>query len=310
MKPAVLVHGRHLEHLRSDWRDRYDVHLLGDCGGIEPFLRSHGAQVEVIVSDGGAIPKQLLRGMPKLQLVACFSTGYHDIDTTTLKDRGIALTTAAGVNAHDVADHACALMLASWSGLVATDAATRNGQWRGALVPRRSLRGRNLGIVGYGRIGAAIAARMAAHEMDIAWYGPNPKPEVPYLRCRDIRELAARSDILVVASRALAGQRHQVGEAELVALGPEGLLVNVSRGLLVDEPALARCLRDGRLGAAALDVFEEEPVRMDDWSDVPNLLLTPHIAGYTREARPAMISLLAENVRRHFAGQPLLTPAW
>jgi len=151
---------------------------------------------------------------------------------------------------------------------------------------------------------------MAAHEMLIAWHGPNPKPDVPYPRTADIQSLAGMSDILVVASRALPENRRQVGEAELTALGPEGMLVNVSRGMLVDEDALIRCLRDGRLGAAALDVFEEEPTPAARWRGVPNVLLTPHIAGYTREAGPDMMARLAENVRRYYAREPLLTPAW
>lgn len=306
----MLVHGRPLERLRSEWRDLYEIHTVSDFAGSAALLAGVGQQIEVIVSDGSAIPELLLREMPRLKLVACFSTGYAGIDTAILRARGIALTTAAGVNAHDVADHACALMLAMWSGVLQADSGMRLGYWRESLKPRPSLRGRRLGIVGLGRIGAAIAQRMAAHEMLIAWHGPNPKPDVPYPRAADIRSLAQMSDILVVASRALPENRRQIGENELAALGPEGMLVNVSRGMLVDEDALIRCLKDGRLGAAALDVFEEEPTPSARWRGVPNVLLTPHIAGYTREAGPDMMARLAENVRRHYAREPLLTPAW
>jgi lactate dehydrogenase-like 2-hydroxyacid dehydrogenase len=309
-KPPLLVHGRELEGRRAVWADRYDVHTLSDHAGCAALLAGVGQQIEVIVSDGGAIPELLLREMPRLKLVACFSTGYAGINTTILRARGIALTTAAGVNAHDVADHACALILATWSGVLQADSAMRLGYWRENLKARPSLRGRRLGIVGLGRIGAAIAQRMAAHEMHIAWHGPNPKPDVPYPRSADIRSLAQASDILVVASRALPENRRQIGEDELTALGPEGLLVNVSRGMLVDEDALIRCLKDGRLGAAALDVFEEEPTPAARWRGVPNVLLTPHIAGYSREAGPDMMARLAENVRRYYAREPLLTPAW
>jgi lactate dehydrogenase-like 2-hydroxyacid dehydrogenase len=170
------------------------------------------------------------------------------------------------------------------------------------MPARRSLRGCHLGIVGFGRIGAAIASRMAAHQMSIAWHGPNAKPEVTVPRVDDIRTLAEASDILVVASRAMPENRHQIGEAELLALGPEGMLVNVSRGMLVDEDALIRCLKEGRLGAAALDVFENEPTPPDRWRG--------HIGGYTHEAGPAMVWRLEENVRRYFAREPLLTPEW
>jgi hydroxypyruvate reductase len=309
-RAPLLVHGLKPERIRQEWRDQYDLHVLENARSVEDFLAGIGQQIEVIVSDGGVIPPALLQRMPRLRLVACFSTGYAGIDTAILRQRGIALTTAAGVNAHDVADHACALLLAAWHGLVRADSAMRRGCWREAAPPRHSLRGRHLGIVGFGRIGAAIAARMVAHEVSIAWYGPNAKADVPYLRMEDVASLAAASDILVVASRAAPQNRHQIGEAELVALGPAGMLVNVSRGMLVDEDALIRCLKDGRLGGAALDVFEDEPTPAERWRGVPNVLLTPHIAGYTREAGPAMMARLEENVRRHFAREPLLTPAW
>src|SRR5690349_310743 len=310
LKPHLLVHGRPLERLRNDWCDLYEVHTLADFAGSAELLAGIGQQIEVIVTDGSAIPEPLLRGLPKLQLVACFSTGYAEIDTAILRERGIRLTTAAGVNAHDVADHACALILGTWSGLLQADAGMQHGYWRDTLRPRRSLRGQRLGIVGFGRIGSAIAQRMAAHELTIAWHGPRDKADVPYPRYAEIRNLAEVSDILVVASLAVPENRRQIGEAELTALGPEGLLVNVSRGMLVDEDALIKCLKDGRLGAAALDVFEQEPTPAARWRGVPNVLLTPHIAGYTREAGPDMMARLAENVRRHYAREPLLTPAW
>jgi hydroxypyruvate reductase len=308
--PKVLIHGAHLERLRRDWAGRYEFHLLRDFADLHSFLNGVGADIEVIISDGNAIPAQLLAEMPRLRLVACFSTGYLGIDTAALRARGIALTTAAGVNAHDVADHATALALGVWHGLVLADASVRAGQWRDALQPRRSLRGRNAGIVGLGRIGSAIAARAVALGLSVEWYGPNAKLAVPYARIASLTELAARADILFVSGRATEETRHLVGERELEALGREGILVSVSRGSLVDEDALIRCLRDGRLGGAGLDVFEEEPTPPSRWLDVPGLTLSPHIGGYTREAGPAMMERLAENVRRYFAGEPLLTPAW
>ena len=248
--------------------------------------------------------------MPALRLVACFSTGYGPIDTAVLRHRGIALTTAAGVNAHDVADHATALILASWSGLLRAHASVQGGSWRTGVPPRHSLSGRRVGILGFGRIGAALAKRMASHDVAVQWHGPHPKPEVPYARARSVVELAAESDVLAVTCRDTPENVHVIDGAVMDALGPEGLLVNVSRGSLIDEAALIARLRDGRLGGAALDVFETEPASADRWKDVPRILLSPHIAGYTVEAGPAMLSRLAENVRRYFARETLLTPAW
>lgn len=310
MKPPLLVQGAHLERLRTDWQDAYDVRLLRDFPDVESFLRGIGAEIEVVVSDGHGPDAQLLAALPRLRLVACFSTGHEGIDTTVLRSRGIALTTAAGVNAHDVADHALALALGAWHGLTAANEAIRSGRWREGAPPRRSLRGRRAGILGFGRIGQAIAARLVPHGIEVEWHGPRPKPEVPHRYRASLLDLARDSDILFVCSRADAANRHVVDETVLAALGSQGVLVNVSRGSLVDEDALIRCLRGGRLGGASLDVFEHEPTDAARWADVPRVLLTPHIAGYTQEAGPAMFERLRENVRRHFAKEPLLTPAW
>lgn len=310
MKPAVLIMGSLQERLQTHWQGLYEMHAPPAAGEQDDFLAGPGRVIEVIASDGGAIPRELLQQMPALRLVACFSTGYGLIDTALLRARGIALTTAAGVNAHDVADHATALILASWSGLVKAHASVLDGSWRAGMSPRHSMSGRRIGILGYGRIGAAIARRMAAHDVVVQWHGPHPKPDVPYPRAPSVLELARQSDVLVVACRDTPENRHVIDGAVLDALGPDGLLVNVSRGSLVDEAALIPRLRDGRLGGAALDVFETEPAPADRWKDVPRIVLSPHIAGYTVEAGPAMLSRLAENVRRHFAGEALLTPAW
>ena len=306
----VLIHGPHLERLREDWKGRYEFHVLREFADARTFLDGVGQEIEVIISDGSSIPEPLLTGMGRLRLVACFSTGHAGIDAAVLRARGIALTTAAGVNAHDVADHAITLALSAWHGILRADATVRSGRWREDLRPRASLRARRAGILGLGRIGSAIAARLSALEMVVAWYGPNAKPDVPHARTRSLLELASRSDILFVSCRPTAANRHLVGERVFEALGPEGIVVNVSRGSLVDEEALIRSLRAGRLGGAALDVFADEPTPQERWRGVPNVTLTPHIAGYTREAGVAMMQLLWENVRRYFAGEPLLTPAW
>ena len=310
MKPRLLISESLLRRLGPEWQDVYEMHPMPGPEGVEELLAGPARLTEVIVSDGSAIPPELLQQMPALRLVACFSTGYGLIDTSVLRARGIALTTAAGVNAHDVADHATALILASWSGLLRAHSAVQSGSWRSGLPPRHSLSGRRVGILGFGRIGAALARRMAAHDVSVKWHGPHPKPDVPYDRARTVVELAAESDVLVVTCRDSPENLHVIDGVVLDALGPEGLLVNVSRGSLIDEDALIARLRDGRLGGAALDVFESEPASADRWKDIPRILLSPHIAGYTVEAGPAMLSRLAENVRRHFAAEPLLTPAW
>ena len=144
--------------------------------------------------------------------------------------------------------------------------------------------------------------------MTVAWWGPSPKPELAWPRAESLLKLAEDSDILIVACRADASNRGLISREVIEALGPRGLLVNVSRGSVVDEDALIAALKDKRLGRAALDVFQQEPTPPARWADVPNVALSPHAAGGTLESIPRMIGQAHENLRRHFAGEPLLSP--
>jgi hydroxypyruvate reductase len=306
--PAVLVATPFLSERRAAWAEGFEL--------IDPQSLSSSSQaiatdrIEVIATSD-ALERDLVERLPGLKLVACFSTGYAGIDVEQLRARGVALTTAAGVNAHDVADHAIALMLGWWHGVPAADRAVREGKWREATPPRGSLRGKRIGIAGLGRVGLHIAARAEALGLQVSWWGPHEKPGAPYPRAESLLALARDSDILVIASRATPANAGQIDAEVLAALGSQGLLVNVSRGFLVDERALLEALRSRTIAGAALDVFEDEPPDAAAWRELPNVVLSPHIAGYTREAGVAMFGQLRDNILRHFAGKPLLTPiAW
>ena len=302
---ALLIHSRFLVDRLGALDIAAPIFTPDDiAAGISPEI---AAQVEVLAT-GGHVPDALIDALPCLRLIACFSTGYEGIDLGRLRARGIALTTAAGVNAHDVADHALGLLLALWHGIPAADRHVREGHWRETPTPRRSLRGRSAGVVGLGRTGLAIARRLAAHELKVGWYGPREKPGAEFPRAESLLALAGQSDILVVASRAVPDNAGQIDEAVLTALGPQGVLVNVSRGFLIDEAALLVALRTGTIAGAALDVFVQEPVDATVWRDLPNVVLTPHLAGFTAEAGMDMIDQLRENIRRYLHGEPLLTP--
>lgn len=260
------------------------------------------------IACAGELPNALVDALPALRLVACFSTGYEGIDVEHLRDRGIALTTGGGVNAHDVADHAIALFLSVWHATPGNDRLVRSGGWRQGLSPRHSLRGRHAGIVGFGRIGQAIADRLVAHQMQVAWWGPREKPGTAFPRSASLVELARQSDALFVASRSSAENAGQIDATILHALGSNGVLVNVSRGLLVDEPALIDALRAGALGGAGLDVFVDEPADPERWRDVPGAVLSPHVAGFTAEGGADLVAQLRANIEHFFRGEPLLTP--
>ncbi|MEP7243482.1 MAG: NAD(P)-dependent oxidoreductase [Gammaproteobacteria bacterium] len=306
-RQIVAVASHFLLDRRAEWDEGYVLVGPDDIasGKFDPVAKA----IEVVVTTGDALDPRLLDALPNLKLVACFSTGYAGIDLRRLRARGVALTTAAGVNAHDVADHAIALMLAWWHGIPRADRNVRGGTWKEGLIPRPSLRGRRAGIVGLGRIGLEIARRAAVLGLSVGWWGPRGKPAATYPRAESLLALARDSDILLLATRATPDNAAQINDEVLAALGANGLLVNVSRGLLVDEAALIRALDAGIIAGAALDVFAEEPASAQTWSRFENVVLTPHIAGYTSDAGVAMFGQLRENIRRYFAREPLLRPA-
>ena len=264
----------------------------------------------VIVAGEFALDKPRLEAMQALGLIACFTSGYDGVDVAWARRRGLAVTHSPGVNHEDVADHALGLIIGSRRAIVSGDRSLRGGGWTaGAKTLTPSLGGQRVGLVGLGRIGEALARRCDAMRMPVAWWGPRPKPQAGRPRADSVTALAQDSDILVVTCLADETNRGLISAEVLTALGPSGLLVNVARGQLVDEPALIAALRSGRLGGAALDVFAEEPTPAGRWADAPNTVLTPHTAGATVASVAAMMTLLKANLAAFFAGAPLLTPA-
>jgi lactate dehydrogenase-like 2-hydroxyacid dehydrogenase len=261
--------------------------------------------VGVVTAGPAPLPAGFLEAAQNLKIIACIGAGFDHYDPDALRARGVALTNAAGVNAQDVAELAFGLLLAAQRRIVAADGFVRAGEWRRLGLTQR-LRERKLGIIGLGAIGQAVGVRAAAFQMTVGWTGPRVKPS-DWRYFAEPMELAAWSDAVVVCARPAPENRHLVGAEFLEALGPGGLLVNVARGSLVDEPALAAALRSGQIAAAALDVFEKEPPDPDAWKDVPNLILHPHSGGATIEALEEGCDLAVRNVRLHLAGEPLIS---
>jgi lactate dehydrogenase-like 2-hydroxyacid dehydrogenase len=268
------------------------------------------ARVRSIVHAGEVeLTPEFLEGLPALGLIANVSVGYDGIDVAWCRARGIEVTHARGLNAEDVADHAIGLMLAAWRNIPALDRIVHEGRWRqeDRIGGQPSLGGRTLGVVGLGHIGAAVARRAAAFRMNVQWWGPREK-DAPWPRAQNVLELARACDVLVVACRAEPVNRGLISADVIEAVGPAGLIVNVSRGSLIDEPALRAALRDGKLWRAALDVFAQEPSPGELWADIANAVLTPHTAGSSNEAVPLMVAQAVDNVRRFLAGEPLASP--
>jgi hydroxypyruvate reductase len=250
----------------------------------------------------------MIEALPNLEICAIMGVGLETTDLEAARKRGIVVTTTP-VLYDDVADLAVILALCACRRIVEADRFVRAGRWlRGRIAPAHKFSGRRAGILGLGRIGTALAPRLQAFGLSIGYYDPLPKQGVPYRAYGSALELARNSDILFLSAAGGAGRGHIVTAEILDALGPHGIFVNVARGWLVDEAALVRALSEGRLGAAGLDVFENEPQVPAALLGLDNVVLTPHIASNTEETMHAMGQCVIANVRSWFAGKGALNP--
>ncbi len=246
--------------------------------------------------------------LPRLEIIANSGVGVDTIDLPKARSRGIIVTNTPDVLNDSVAELAIGLMLALARRIPQADKFVRDGKWLEGLYPMGGeLRGKTVGILGMGRIGREIAARLAAFKMNVAYCGRNRQPDQPYEYFADPVELARRSDWLVVAAPGGAATNNLVSRAVLEALGPSGFLVNVARGSVVDQDALLEVLKGGWLGGAALDVFANEPEVPAELRAMNNVVLMPHQGGRTEEAREAVDKLVFDNLVAHFEGRPVLT---
>ncbi|MBL8698595.1 MAG: 2-hydroxyacid dehydrogenase [Alphaproteobacteria bacterium] len=299
--------------------------LLVDLGGLrDAFVTQLAGIFDVVTIDdprakdasaavttgGGGISSAQIAALPHLRLVAGFGVGYDKVDIPACRARGIVVTNTPGLTDICVADHAMALYLAVARRVVEGDRFVRAGNWPtgrlGGLAHRASQR--NFGIVGLGRIGIQIARRAAAFDMPIGYHNRKPRADVPYRFFDSVLELARWADVIVTATPGGAGTRNLVDAKVLEALGPEGVVVNIARGSIIDEAALLAALRSRSIAGAGLDVFVEEPSMDPAFHALDNAVLTPHIAGSTAETWRDCEDMVLENLRRHFAGQKPLTP--
>jgi lactate dehydrogenase-like 2-hydroxyacid dehydrogenase len=308
--PLVLLSDPVLAPMEPILAPNYRVRRLWDEDPAA-LLAEAGGEIGAILHAGDVVlDPAFIEAMPNLGLIACVSAGYDGVDVARARAHGVEVTHAPGLNAADAADHALGLIIAAWRGIIEGDALVRSGAWgRGQnRAPCGSLTGKTVGVVGLGAIGEGVARRVAACGMKPMWWGPRDKPDAAWPRAQSVLALAQASDILVVAARADAESRGLIDAAVLDALGPRGLLVNVARGSVVDEDALIAALKDGRLGMAALDVFQKEPTPGERWEGVPNVIFTPHSAGKAAETLMKLVVQTLENLRLHFAGEPVLNP--
>ncbi len=279
-------------------RQRLAARRIFEGEAVARLTQADRAQVRVMVVSGGQpLGPAEMDAYPNLGRIVAIGAGFDGVDTQAAAARGIQVVSGAGANAEDVADWAAGALIAAARGFFPNDAKVRAGAWVwGDFKPVRSLSAMTVGIVGLGHIGRAVGRRLEPFRCRLAWQGPRPKADAPYPYISDLRELARLSDALVLAAPLDAATAGMVDAAVLEALGPAGILVNVGRGGLVDEEALIAALKSGGLAAAALDVFAQEPTPAQRWSDVPNVILSPHTAAVTHEALGAVFDLAARNV--------------
>ena len=290
--------------LQADYR----CHDYVKASARDALLATVGGRVRGLVQGGGTVTTTtLLDALPKLEIISVFGVGYDGVPTGYCRDRGIKVTNTPDVLTDDVADVAVALILMTGRGFVRANRFVHAGEWtrRGPELTTK-LAGRVVGIIGLGRIGKAIAARVAAMGMKVAYTGRRPQ-DVPYRYVAGVAELAAESDFLVVACPGGAATRHLVDARVLAALGRKGTLVNIARGSIVDEQALIHALADGTIGAAGLDVFADEPHVPQALLTMDNVVLLPHVGSATRETRQAMGDLCKANLDAWFGTGTTLT---
>ena len=287
--------------------ERYTVHKLheqadkqGYLAEVAPRIRAHA---------GSGVQADLIAKLPKLEIIAGFGVGTDNIDLKAAKSAGVRVTNTPDVLNDAVAELTIGLMVALARRIPQGDRFVRSGKWpNGNLGLFTELTGKTVGILGLGRIGKEIATRAQAMKMRVVYHGRKRQENVPYIYYDSLLDMARDSDWLVLIAPGGKGTDRIVSRAVLEALGPKGMLVNVARGTLVDEPALVELLANGRLGGAAIDVFENEPQVPAALFALDNVVLSPHQGSATRQTRDAMGALVVANLDAHFAGEPLISP--
>ena len=309
MKPEIIVTTKLFPRTQERLDKEFTCHKLHEAADRAAFLQGLAPRVRALATFGPAgADAKLMDALPKLELISNFGVGVDAIDLAAAKKRGIIVTNTPDVLNDCVADTAMALAVNVMRKFPQAESYLRSGFWatRGGYQLTTSLGGKTMGILGLGRIGEAIAKRAQAFGMTIRYHN-RKKKDVAYPYDADAVALARNSDVLMVVTPGGAETEKLVNAKVLDALGPEGYVVNIARGSVIDEPVLLRYLQENRIAGAGLDVFVDEPRVPPEFFTLENCVLFPHVGSATVETRKAMGDLQIENLRRHFSGQPVLT---
>lgn len=310
MKQKILMIGPLMTSVQEALARDYDLLRYWEAPDKDALLAAEGAAIKGIATDGHLGASGALMGrLPNLEVIVCQGVGYDAIDLEAARTRGIGVSNTPGVLSDAVAELALGMMIGLCRRIPQCDQYVREGHWLQAHYPLTAeLADAHVGVLGLGRIGKEIAARCSAFKMQISYHGRSQQKDQPYRYYANLVDMARDVDWLVVIVPGSAETQGLVSREVLEALGPQGCLVNVARGSLVDETALVALLTSGNLGGAALDVFAQEPKVPEALFALDNVLLLPHVGSATVKTRRAMGQLVIDNLAAHFAGRPLLTP--
>ncbi len=307
-KPTVLATCRLLPNEMKDLEERFNTIVLWRQADPEETIQAYKEEIQAIATNHVfPLRRELMEALPNLEIISTNSVGTNHIDLEAAKVRDIKVTNTPDVLSECTADTALCLMLSVMRRICEGDLYVRVGKWfHGDMPLGRRPRGKLCGIVGLGRIGKEIARRCEAFGMEIAYHG-RTKQDVAYRYYPDLTRMAGDCDVMILSCPGGPETVNLVDSHILEALGPEGFLINVSRGTVVDEPALIAALQGGVIAGAGLDVFLNEPDVPQEFISMDNVVLLPHIGSATFETRTEMGQLVIDNIAAHFEGKPLLT---
>ncbi len=288
----------------------FELFIVADPQKRRNFIHENGALIRAVLTNGSnGLDAAAIAGLPNLEIICALGAGYENIDISAARQRGIVITHGPGTNATTVADHAMALLLAIARDILVSDAAVRQGKWVSARQPRPIISGKKLGILGPGNIGEKIARRGAdGFGMQVAYHSRQPREGSRWQYFHSPLALAEWADFLVIAIPGGPATEHMVNASVINAVGPQGFIINISRGSVVDTAALTDALQHRWIAGAALDVVEGEPDVPQALTQMTNIILTPHIAGRSPEATAATAELALANLQAWFSGEPVITP--
>jgi lactate dehydrogenase-like 2-hydroxyacid dehydrogenase len=285
------------------------VYKAVDANDRDAFIAEHG-RVRAIACAQGQMSADLLERFPKLEIVSSFGVGYDNVDVKYAAAHNIIVTNTPEVLTEEVADTALGLLLCTVRELPQAERYVRAGKWveRGYPLSKATLRNRTVGMVGMGAIGQAIARRLEAFGVPVVYHTRQPRPELSFRHYPKLVDMARDVDTLMVIVPGGAATANMINAEVLDALGPNGILINMARGSVVDEPALIKALKDKRIMAAGLDVYVKEPQVPQELIAMENVVLFPHLGSASVHTRDKMDQLVVDNILAWTAGKPPLTP--